>query len=301
MLSYIFSGAVNRQRFVLKFYLAGLGNMYDSLDHIKKAVIEADVLGFDGILMPDHYMWGRMRGHTMPNAYSTLETWVMLSYLVAKTENIHLGTLVTPIPFRPPGMLAKMVSTLDVLSNGRVVLGVGAGWSQVEFEGYSVWDEAGVRVDKTKEGLDLMIRLWTEDKVTFEGRYYKAEGAVLDPKPIQKPYPRLLFGGTGDRMLRLAGKYGDICYIPKWMSGDSPEEARTKVLEAARRANREDKLAFMEGEMGAMSRVDLVDYPRRIEAALEDRAEYYMVAFPMGKGYLDSMRKFACEVMPSYK
>jgi alkanesulfonate monooxygenase SsuD/methylene tetrahydromethanopterin reductase-like flavin-dependent oxidoreductase (luciferase family) len=74
--------------------------------------------------------------------------------LAAKTEKIRLGTLVTPIPFRPPSMLAKMVSTLDVISNGRTVFGIGAGWSQTEFEGYSSWDEPKIRVDKTIEGLN---------------------------------------------------------------------------------------------------------------------------------------------------
>lgn len=75
--------------------------------------MEPDKVSFDGALMPDHYMWGEMRGHRMPNAYSTLDAWVTLTYLATKTEQIYLGTLVTPIPFRPPGVMAKMLSTLD--------------------------------------------------------------------------------------------------------------------------------------------------------------------------------------------
>ena len=179
----------------MKFFLFGLGNWFKDLALITEATVEADKLGFDGVLMPDHYMWGWDRG---PDDYVTLETWVTLTYLAAKTEQIRLGTLVTPIPFRPPAMLAKMLSTLDVLSKGRVILGVGAGWSQVEFEGYSEWNEPNVRVDKTEEGLELMIRLWTQNGVTFEGKHYKAKAAVLEPKPVQKPYPQLLFGGRGD-------------------------------------------------------------------------------------------------------
>ena len=100
-------------------------------------------LGFWGFVMPDHYMWGEDRGGN-----STLETWIVLTYLAARTEKIRLGTVVTPIPFRPPGMLAKELSTLDILSNGRVVLGVGAGWSQTEFEGYSKWDDAKIKSRK---------------------------------------------------------------------------------------------------------------------------------------------------------
>ena len=279
--------------------MSGLGNTYGNLETIKSAVIEADRLGFDGALMPDHYMWGEMMGHRMPNAYSTLETWVTLTYLAAKTERIRLGTLVTPIPFRPPGVLAKMLSTLDILSNGRVVLGVGAGWSQVEFDGYSVWDEPRVRVDKTEEGLELMIRLWTEDEVNFKGKYYEAKGAVLEPKPVQKPYPQLLFGGRGDRMLRLAGRHADICYIMT-MGGESFEEGKAKVLRAAERAGRADKVAFMAGSMGAREPYDPRGYLGKVEAAREVGAGYFLTAFPRN-AFIDSMRRFAEEVMPSYK
>jgi len=200
----------------MKFFLGGLGNLYANMETITGAVIEADSLGFHGALMPDHYMWGELRGHRMPNAYSTLETWVTLTYLAGKTESISLGTLVTPLPFRPPGMLAKMLSTLDVLSGGRVILGVGAGWSRDEFQAYSTWGGDKYRVDKTIEGLELMLELWTQEKVNFKGEFYEAKDAVLDPKPVQKPYPRLLFGSQGDRMLGLTGRYGNICFIPPW-------------------------------------------------------------------------------------
>jgi FMNH2-dependent dimethyl sulfone monooxygenase len=84
-------------------------------------------------------------------------------------------------------MLAKMVSTVDILSNGRAILGVGAGWSKEEFEGHSEWNEPKIRVNKTIEGLELMVKLWTQKEVTFEGKYYRAKAAVLEPKPVQKP------------------------------------------------------------------------------------------------------------------
>lgn len=284
----------------MKFYLSGLGNLYPNLELIKSAIIEADGLGFDGALMPDHYMWGEMRGgHRMPNGYSTLETWVTLTYLAGQTESISLGTLVTPLPFRHPPMLAKMLSTLDVLSGGRVVLGVGAGWSQVEFEGYSEWGGDKHRVDKTVEALRLMLMLWTEDEVTFKGKFYKVKGAVLDPKPVQKPYPRLLFGSTGDRMLRLTGRYADICFIPPWASHQR-EEIRSKVLEAAAGTKRVGKIAFMLGDMGARSPYDSNDYAEKIEAAADWGASYYNTAFPRDS-LVESMRRFAKEIMPSYK
>jgi len=273
--------------------------MYDSLQLIQEAVIEADSLGFDGALMPDHYMWGEMGGHMRVNAYSTLETWVTLTYLAGKTGQISLGTLVTPLPFRHPGMLAKMLSTLDVLSGGRVVLGVGAGWSQVEFEGYSEWGGPKYRVDKAIEALDLMRQLWTEDEVTFKGRFYDVKGAVLEPKPVQKPYPRLLFGSTGDRMLRLTGRYADICFIPPWNS-ERREEIKAKVMKAAEDADRVGEVAFMVGEMGGRGPYDSKDYVAKVEAAARWGADYYSTAFPRDS-HIESMRRFAEDVMPSYR
>src|SRR5437899_109982 len=190
--------------------------MFANWKQIQTAAVESDQLGYWGFVLPDHYMWGPERGGD-----STFETWTALTYLAAKTEKIRLGTLVTPIPFRPPGILAKEISTLDLLSSGRTILGVGAGWSQPEFEGYSEWNSPKVRVDKTLEGLELILKLWTSNgKVNHQGKYYTAKDAVLDPKPLQKPHPLLLFGGAGRRMLGMAGRYADICCIPPWAGSD---------------------------------------------------------------------------------
>ncbi len=282
----------------MKFYLTGLGNLYENVEHITGAIIEADRLGLDGALMPDHYMWGSEVGHSMQNPYRTLETWTTLTYLAGKTQRIMLGTLVSPLPFRHPGVLAKRLSTLDVLTGGRVVLGVGAGWSRVEFEGYSEWLDTGPRVDKTHEALDIMLRLWTEPEVTHESRHYSIEGAVLDPKPVQKPYPKLLFGSQGDRMLRLTGRYGNICFIPPW-AGHRAAEMMAKVREAAEDAGRLDEIEFMLGDMGSQ-RYDAREYADKIEASAEEGATYFSVAFPRD-GYAESMRRFAEDVLPSYR
>ena len=102
---------------------------------------------------------------------STLDTWIALTYLAANTENIRLRTLVTRLVTRSPSILAKMVSTLDRISKGRIVLGVASGWSQREFEGYSEWNEPNIRVDKIEEGLELILKLWQEQNpVNFQGK-----------------------------------------------------------------------------------------------------------------------------------
>ncbi|MHA1944083.1 MAG: LLM class flavin-dependent oxidoreductase [Candidatus Thorarchaeota archaeon] len=286
----------------MKFMLGGLGNWYNDFEHVKNAVLEADKLGYHGALMPDHYMWGQM-GHgpmSRPDANVTMETWITLAYLAGKTEQIHLGTMVTPIPFRPPGLLAKMISTLDVLSNGRVIAGIGAGWSQVEFEGYSEWNKSKMRVDKTYEGLNLMLELWTKDKVDFDGKFYTAKGAVLEPKPVQKPYPKLLFGSQGTRMLELSGTYGDIIYLPPFGNYD-PVEAKKTVIQAAERANRSDKISFMGGSMMGQRITDVTEFMKAVESAKDAGDKYYVVAQPRDEPGMDTIRNFAKDVMPSFR
>ena len=155
----------------------------------------------------------------LPEGPDTLDAWTLLAYVAGSTSSIRLGTVVTPIPFRPPAQLAKVVATLDVLSGGRSTLGVGAGWHRPEFDGFSKWEPAGVRVDLTAEALDLMTRLWTGESVDFEGRHYSASGAHVAPAPRQKPHPPLWFGTRGRRMMELAARYGDG-WIPTMLDPD---------------------------------------------------------------------------------
>ncbi len=235
--------------------------------------------------------------------------------------------MVTPIPLRPPAILAKMVTTLDVISNGRVILGVGAGWSETEFRGYSQWDkEPNVRVDKTKEGLELILKLWENDHnrmpsaVSFNGKYYSADNAVLDPKPIQKPHPPLMFGGLGNRMLRLAGMYADICLIPPWIDKEF-DDAKAIVLEEAHRHSREKKISFaaihtiafqqmqrtiigsssksFHSSSSSSSKYGSKVYTRGVEQALEHGCEYTIVPFPF-ENFIESMSDFARQIMPSF-
>ncbi|HEV2119964.1 MAG TPA: LLM class flavin-dependent oxidoreductase [Candidatus Bathyarchaeia archaeon] len=281
----------------MRFILSGIGNWYSGWKLMEEAVPEAERLGFYGFVMPDHYMWGPGAGGD-----STVDTWIALSFLASRTERIRLGTLVTPISFRPPGMLAKMVATLDVLSHGRTILGVGAGWSQTEFEGYGEWYEPRVRVERAKEGLSLILKLWLEDKVNFHGKYYQAKNAVLEPKPVQKPYPPLLFGGFSRRMLRMAGEYGDICFVCPWIEKVSYQEAKDIVLKAARRHSRQDKIRFAQGGDATVPIADHYDsktYTTKVEEAQQNGNEYFVVPFPR-ETYLASMRDFAKNVMPSF-
>ncbi len=285
----------------MKFFLGGLGNWHNDYEQFSQMIIQADKLGFDGALIPDHYMWGTMGGHlTRSDRFVTVESWITLSYLAAKTEQIKLGTLVTPIPFRPPGMMAKMVSTLDNLSNGRVIFGVGAGWAQEEFDGYSKWDSPKIRVDKTEEGLELIVKLWTEDEVSFEGTYYHAKNAVLEPKPVQKPIPPLLFGGSGNRMLALAGQYGDIIFIPPRGGPEKVQEGRERVVKSAKKYDREDKISFMSGTMMGPRITEIDAFMKFVETSKNNGDAYFLPSFDRSESGFDLMKNFANEIIPSF-
>jgi len=140
-----------------------------------------------------------------------------------------------------------MIATLDYLTNGRTILGAGIGWNKSEFDGFSKWLETGDRVTATEEGLNLITRLWTEDQpVVFEGKFTRAGGALVDPKPKQKPHPEIWFGAHGQRTLRLTGKMGNgwIPVGPRW-AGDffpPPEaysEMKKTIIESLQKHGRE--------------------------------------------------------------
>ena len=148
----------------------------------KAAAQTADRLGFHSVWFNDH-----LYGIPMPSI-PIMEAWTALSAVGAVTERVELGTLVTPIGFRNPAMLAKMVATLDNISNGRVVVGLGSGWFAQEFSGYGIdFPPVQDRLRQLEEGIELMRRMWSEEQVTFNGRYYKTDDVFCAPKPVRRP------------------------------------------------------------------------------------------------------------------
>ncbi|HEV2120404.1 MAG TPA: LLM class flavin-dependent oxidoreductase [Candidatus Bathyarchaeia archaeon] len=281
----------------MEFILAGTGNSPADWKLIDVAASESEILGFWGFVMPDHYMGGRNFGGD-----STLDTWLALTHIAPRTETIRLGTLVTPITLRPPSILAKMVSTLDNLSGGRAILGVGAGSSQTEFDGYSQWSSSRLRVEKTDEAVRLILKLWTEDKVDFQGKYYRSKGAILEPKPQQKPGPPLFFGGVGKKMLLMAGRYADICLIPPF-SQFTFGEAKKLVNDEAKRHGRDKEISFA-GVAGnlplASAEYDAKHYLKMCEQAEEQGWDYMVVPFRR-ENYIESMEDFATNILPSFR
>ena len=145
----------------------------------------------------------------------TLECWTTLSALAAETSRIRLTPLVLANTYRNPAVFAKMASTLDVISNGRLEVGIGAGGSRSDHRASGLdFPSTSVRVQMLEEAVEMMKRLWTEEEVSFEGRHYSQEGGKNVPGPVQKPHPPFLIGGHGERYLfRAVAKHADICNV----------------------------------------------------------------------------------------
>lgn len=163
----------------------------------------AEECGLDYFFCTDHYL--------TPRSSSTVDAWTILASLAATTNRIRIGTCVTPLTFRPPAQLAKVVATVDQISEGRAILGVGAGWSSSEFVAYSQWEEdVKIRVAKAKEALKLILGLWeAAEPLDFDGKFYNLRGAILEPKPVQMPMVPLWFGTQGHSMLELALRHAE--------------------------------------------------------------------------------------------
>ena len=149
--------------------------------------------GLEGLFRSDHYA-GLMGDETR----GSLDAWTTLAALGALTERIRLGSMVSPVTFRHPSLLAKAVTTADHLSGGRVELGIGAGWNVREHEAYGFpFPELPERLEWLEEQVELILRQWTEDRVTFEGRHFRTQELSAYPKPVQRERTTPTIGGAG--------------------------------------------------------------------------------------------------------
>ena len=193
------------------------GYSYESL---RRIWTEADTLGYHSATLYDLL--------NVP----TLECWTTLSALAVETERIRLTPLVLANLYRPPSLLAKMSSTLDVISRGRLELGIGSGGGEADHlaSGFP-FPPASLRVDMLEDAIEVMKKLWSEPEASFEGRYYTLKRAVNEPKPVQSPHPPILVGGHGETyLLRAVARYADICNIGFEMSLEE-HRGKLRVLE----------------------------------------------------------------------
>lgn len=170
-------------------------------DHIKNIVLECEKAGYDSVWLDDHLMY---------NNWPILESWTVLSALSSLTNKIRLGTMVSCIQHRNPALLAKTAATLDVISNGRLEFGIGAGVQEAEHVAYGFgFPKPSIRLERLDEALEVITRLWTQEKTSYDGKYYKLKDAVCEPKPLQKPHPPITVGGSGEKLLKVTAQYAD--------------------------------------------------------------------------------------------
>jgi F420-dependent oxidoreductase-like protein len=172
----------------------------------------AEAAGFDRLSVMDHFWQIRSIG---PPEHEMLEAYTTLGYLAGRTSRIKLLTVVTGVIYRQPGLLAKQVSTLDVLSGGRAMLGIGAAWNEDEARGLGFpFPPIAERFERLEEALQIVLQMWSDDDGPYHGRHYHLERTLNSPQPLQKPHPPILVGGSGERKtLRLVAQYADACNL----------------------------------------------------------------------------------------
>jgi F420-dependent oxidoreductase-like protein len=181
----------------------------------------ADQAGFDSISVMDHFFQIRSIG---PPDREMLEGYATLAFIAAHTSRTKLMTMVTGVTYRHPGILAKTVTTLDVLSGGRAWLGIGAAWNEQEHRGLGVpFPPLAERFERLEETIQICLRMWSDDDSPFHGRHYRLERPLNSPQSLSRPHPPILIGGGGERKtLRLVARYADACNL--FMSPQIPHK-----------------------------------------------------------------------------
>jgi F420-dependent oxidoreductase-like protein len=177
----------------------------------------ADEAGFDHLWNFDHFA-----AIMADPEIDVFEGWMMLAAMAEATSRIRIGCMVTGNTYRHPAVLAKMATTVDLLSGGRLEMGIGAAWAEIEHEMLGLqFGTAGERIARMAEACVIIKGLWTQDRTTFEGRHYQLMDAISNPKPVQKPHPPIWIGGSGERKtLRVVAEHADV-----WnAAGGDPDE-----------------------------------------------------------------------------
>jgi F420-dependent oxidoreductase-like protein len=189
---------------------------------LARVAAAADQGGLDTVWVADHLL--QSDPTAAPGQTEMLEAYTTLGFLAGQTERVRLGTMVTGVTFRPPALLVKAVTTLDVLSGGRAWLGIGAGYQQDEARALRLpLPPVAERFQRLEETLQIASRMWAGDQAPFQGRHYRLQRPVGSPLPVRRPHPPVLVGGTGERKtLRLVARYADACNL-----FDIPDGGRT--------------------------------------------------------------------------
>ena len=291
--------------------LAGITDPVEAYETMTQVALTAEEVGFDSLWLSDAF-WA---GDPSQNLF---ECWTTVSALARDTKRVRIGQMVTYSGLRQPSLLAKMASTVDVMSHGRLTLGIGSGYPGLEaqFRAYGYdFPAPAVRSWQLREAIQILLAMWTQEEATFEGTYYQVHGAINQPKGVQRPHIPLLIGGNGEQVtLKLVAQYGDACHVfgdPATLArkfavlkqhceaigrdyegirrasiaicslADTDEQAQARLPEAAR--------AFGGGLIGSPGTI------RKVIAAFEQAGvQELILRFPNARD-LDELRRFAQE------
>jgi len=304
------------------------GRMLGDYNNVRRVWVEADRLGFHSGWLFDHLFELPLFG---PSDEPCLEAWTLLSALSKETNKMRLGVTCLCVSYRNPAMLAKMSSTLDVISGGRFELGIGSGWAKTEHQSYGIpFENPRIRNEKLDEAVTIIKKMWTEESPSFEGKHYRIAGAVCQPKPVQKPRPPIWIGGGGERFtLRIVAKHADGCNF----IGLSIDEYRHKLDVLAKhcdtigrkigdvrkswqgsiivgRDESEVKNRMQNTHPGNAAKEDLKTHAivgtpdqctQRIGEYMDLGVDRFMLSFPEAATDINGLRLFAEQVLPSYQ
>ncbi len=210
-------------------FLANSGNIRDMWPELRDRAQWLETNGFDYLTVMDH-VWQIPSVGNVDEPF--MESWVTLGALAASTQHLQIGTLVTGVGYRNPALLAKMMSTLDLIAGGRAFLGIGGGWNEPEFDAYGYagseqFPRPGIRLAKLREAIRVAKLMWSEPLPTFRGKHIIVKEAILEPKP--SPRPRILVGGGGEKVtLRIVAEEADMCNM--LVAGPGPLARKLSIL-----------------------------------------------------------------------
>lgn len=259
---------------------------------------EADELGFDSAFLFDHFI----PIYSDPNG-PCFEGWTLLSALAAQTKRIRLGLLVTGNTYRNPTILAKMAATVDHVSKGRLILGIGAGWFELEHKAYGIpFSTNGGRARRLGESLEVMKLLFTQEKSTYTGKYYQLKDAPFQPKAVQKPYPPILIGGQGPKLiLPVIARHANIWHMR--LREVTPEQIKklsatfdTTCQQVGRNPAEVEKAISLRSEQLSGPTEEL---RRQIHSLADIGIRHFTISLAPSERKL--LGRFAKEVMPAFR
>ncbi|MEU8243101.1 LLM class F420-dependent oxidoreductase [Actinoplanes missouriensis] len=266
---------------------------YEAMTQVAKL---ADAGPWDSIWVYDHF-------HTFPEPTmnTTFEAWTVSATLARDTSRVNIGQMVGCNGYRHPALYAKMASTVDVASRGRLYAGLGAGWYEHEWKAYGYeWSEVPERMAAFREAVQIVHKMWTEDRPVFTGKHYHIDQPINEPKGVRKPHPSFWLGGGGEKVtLKLVAQYADGCNL-----GNGDPEVIAQKLAVLRRHC--DNLGRDYDRINKSTSLNLTlndttaDIKRKVEQIAEAGADYVIVYFPRVAYDHEPLLRFAEEVVPQF-